>query len=210
MLRIKGECTFPKAVGVTLRRPGSRIPQVRGPAIVERSGNPPGFDVAIDPARFYALEVCTDPSLFQQRDTAGWTPDQTYATWADGPLLTAAHVALPADAWNRLKHADCLFYRLRTSSKPNGWADVEVSPTTSDPSVYPLAAIVDSLQGLTDPDCRVVFRVVLPASPAPVTPATAVTLATVAAVAYSEPVVEPLRHVTILPDGVTLDIDDVF
>jgi len=189
---------------VELRRPGSPIPQVRGPALASRGGNPPAFDVAIDPTRFYALEVTTDLALFARPDTAEWTEDRTYATWTDGPLLSSPRVVLPATAWTRMKGADCLFYRIRTSARKDAWVDADCSPPLSKTRSSPFIAIVDSLDELTAPDHLVLSRLVFPPE------AGSGTSPAVVRVSYSEPGTEPLQRVTIVPDGLTLDIEEVF
>ncbi len=205
VVRVQAECTFPTpGFTVELRRPGSRVAQVRGPAIVSRAGPPPAFQVAAAPGRFFALEVTTDITFFEQTNPAGWTPDRTHATWQDGPLLAGSSVALPLEAWNRLKNADCLFYRIRTSSRQDGWSDVECTPPPSEARSSPVVAVVAALTGLTDPDRLVLFRLAFPPSGGSVGDSTTVRAT------YVERTDEAFSRVTILPDRTTVEFEDVF
>jgi hypothetical protein len=205
VLRVEADCTFPTAgFTVDLRRPGSRLAAIAGPAVWSRAGAPPVFTVQVAAGQFYSLEVTTDLAQFAQRDPPGWTADKTYATWQDTSLLSDRTVALPDQAWNRLKDTDCLFYRIRTSSERDHWKDVTCSPPPAQARSSPFVAVVDAMGDLDKPDRLVLCRLVFPPTGAPAAGQTLVH------VAYSEQTAAAFQKVTILPEGITLDVDEVF
>jgi hypothetical protein len=205
VLRVEANCRFTtKGFSVELKRPGSQVPAVRGPAIWLRASGAPTFNVKIPAGQFYALEVTEDLALFAESGTQNWMPEKVYATWQHRNLIATATVTLPADAWNRLKNVDCLFYRIRTSSAPDRWANVKCIPPPTEARTSPLIAIVDALGDLEKSDHLALYRLIFPPAGVPVPGDHMIH------VTYSERSVPTLQKVTILPDGPTLDLDDVF
>ncbi|MGH7554435.1 MAG: hypothetical protein ACREMQ_15630, partial [Longimicrobiales bacterium] len=68
----------------------------------------------------------------------------------------------------------------------------------------PLIAIVDALGDLDKPDHVALYRLIFPPTGVPVPGESTIH------VTYSERTVPRLQKITILPDGPTLDLDDVF
>jgi hypothetical protein len=123
-VRIVGAATGPTAPPPTRRA----APSVRAPELWFRAEEPPAFDVAAGPGRYYVLEVATRPELLDlERHGAERTPFNFYATWSDSPPLTHARYRLPERAWQQLRQADRLFYRIGTTSSPGGYDDYAVS-----------------------------------------------------------------------------------
>lgn len=205
VVRVEADCRFGmKGFSVELKRPGSQVTAVRGPAVWPRGSGAPTFTVKTVASQFYALEVTRDLALFAETGTLNWTTEKAYATWQHSALIAANTVSLPADAWNRLKTADCLFYRIRTSAAPNRWTNVKCVPPPSEVRTSPLMAIVDAIGDLEKPNHLALYRLIVPPTGVPVPGEDTVR------VTYSERSVPTLQKVTILPDGPTLDLDDVF
>lgn len=208
-LLVQGDCSFPQpGFSVELRRPlppspSAQPPVVRGPSVVERGAGPPAFQVDPGPSRFYAIEVTTNSSLFAPGVNLAQLPaDQFYASWQSGGLLPPGQFTLPPTVWARLQGADFLFYRIATSSSPTSW----VNPMRSlgQDGSDPFLSIVDSAAGLDAPSLMVLACLITPpaGSPAP--------QVTVVHCAYKEVTTGPYTTTTILPQGVSVAIEDVF
>jgi hypothetical protein len=204
-VRVEGDCRFPiKGFSVELKRPGSNVAEVSGPAIWSRASAPPVFTVVVPPSEFYALEITTELALFSSSGTQAWTRDKVYATWQENALISTPTATLPADAWNRLKNADCLFYRIRSSTARDRWRNVRSIPPSSAARSVPFIALVDTVGDLARPDRLVLYRLIIPPAGVPVPGENTIH------VAYSEQSAVPVKKVTVLPDGPTLDLEDVF
>ena len=103
-------------------------PSVTGPDSAERDGDPPTFDVVTGSNQYYVFEITSDPQLFN--DSSRRTSDNFYATWDDSSApsrLTGASYTLSQDAWDRLKSADQLWFRIGTTSSETDWDNYAVS-----------------------------------------------------------------------------------
>jgi hypothetical protein len=126
-------------------------PDIAGPLTHDVATGPPSFEVRPGDNPFYVVEVATSAELF---DTAnnGATRDETnfYASDADtGGFLSELEYQLPAAAWQRLRGADALYYRIFTSASDQGWVDWDVS--TAD-NLYFDAPSVRLVSGSTAPN----------------------------------------------------------
>lgn len=108
----------------------TRYPSVEGPNEHNRNASPPVFRVNKGSNPYYYLEITSDYNLFSNRDRRN--SSNFYATWKDSDVssrLTQRTFQLPEDAWNRLKSADKLYYRVGTtsSSDVNLWENFMLS-----------------------------------------------------------------------------------
>ena len=107
-------------------------PIIIGPEIHHRSDDPPIFQVMPGQNAFYAVEVATHWRLFDQEAYGSERQaDNFFATWHTGMNraegLTTTY-ALPERAWQRLRSAERLYYRLVTASaERSNWPDYETS-----------------------------------------------------------------------------------
>jgi hypothetical protein len=209
VVRVQGDCVLPAGSTVLLRRPLSSdaapTPSIQGPLFVTRGGPPPAFNVNAGPGRFYSLEVSADPALFRGRNASTrFPPSVFYDTWQDGTLLSGDQASLPGNVWASLQAADFLFYRIVTSSRQDVWENPASSDAGAAPGQGPMLAIVDSDDGLDDPGRLILVRIVsLP-------PGGEVGDAAFQRAAYAEATKIAYRSATVLPDGVTVDVDDVY
>ncbi|GAA4440108.1 hypothetical protein GCM10023091_23240 [Ravibacter arvi] len=103
---------------------------------------PPTFQVNKGANPYYYVELSTDPSYFvygnTQRNNSNW-----YATWAE--RLSAPTWQMPGSAWNQLKNAQRIFYRVgSTSNGGNGWDNLLVSFYDSDVNNAPFIELQNS------------------------------------------------------------------
>lgn len=103
-------------------------PQLQAPVEWDRGAAAPTIQVDLAPNAFYAVEVATDPALFEPEGEVNWTPDNFFATWMAPQLAQAASYTLDADAWDRLRRADRVYFRLWTSSLADTWQDMASIP----------------------------------------------------------------------------------
>jgi hypothetical protein len=106
---------------------GGAGPTVTGPARVSRQDAAPTFDVDSGANPYFVFEITSDPDLF---NSGGRTTDNFYASWDDdnaSARLTGSRYTLPDSAWESLKAADRLYYRIGSTSSANSWADYQVS-----------------------------------------------------------------------------------
>ncbi|MGB3292834.1 MAG: D-Ala-D-Ala carboxypeptidase family metallohydrolase, partial [Phormidesmis sp.] len=106
-------------------------PVIVGPETHHRSAEPPIFRVMPGQNAFYAVEVATHWRLFDQDHGTERQADNFFATWHTGMNqaegLTTTY-ALPEFAWQRLRSAVRLYYRLVTASAVSStWPDYETS-----------------------------------------------------------------------------------
>ncbi|HYP40072.1 MAG TPA: S8 family serine peptidase, partial [Chloroflexia bacterium] len=111
------------------------FPDIDGPDMLPVGGAAPIFRVLPGTNRYYAVEVTTDPDLFDPSNDMGEneaTPN-FFGSWQnadallEGPGVTT--YALPDAAWHRLRNATSrrLYYRLITSSNPLQWVNRQTS-----------------------------------------------------------------------------------
>lgn len=109
-------------------------PAIQGPARAAPSDPAPVFDVMPGEGRYFAVEIATEPYLFDRLDHEQERDEHNfYASWTSG-LQSGTAYRLPVSAWTRLREADRLYYRLLTSTRPDRWADFEAS--TPDAEAY--------------------------------------------------------------------------
>ncbi len=100
-------------------------PSMTAPSPYSRNSTAPVFQVNKGANPYYYVELATDSSLFVYGNT-NRTANNWYATWAE--RLTAPTWQMPGSAWNLLKNAPRIYYRVgSTSSTGTGWNDHKVS-----------------------------------------------------------------------------------
>jgi metacaspase-1 len=78
--------------------------------------------------QYYIFEITSDPSLFGSSDSR--SSDNFYATWDDSSAparLSDSTYTLSQDAWDALKNADQLWFRIGTTSSETDWDNYTVS-----------------------------------------------------------------------------------
>ncbi len=109
------------------------VTTITGPASVARSGELPSFVVSTGAGRFFAVEVATDRSLLDTSAASRRGLDAYFASWDAGRLIPAntrgANWSLPAAAWERLRTASALYYRVWSSAQQDRWVDIQSSQT---------------------------------------------------------------------------------
>jgi hypothetical protein len=108
-------------------------PEVNGPGTLDRDNDgSPTFTVDTAGAPYYIFEITTDSSLFANingRDSSNF-----YGSYSDNSVpnrLTESSFTLPDAAWESLKAADTLYYRIGTTTSRTGW-DNYVASTPDD------------------------------------------------------------------------------
>ena len=94
--------------------------------------DPPSFDIDPGSHAYYAVEISSNPELFDYNNHANErTDDNFFASWDSGePLLSVCPYTLPKNVWDRLKGSDRLYYRAWVSDSPTEW--INAVSTTSD------------------------------------------------------------------------------
>ncbi|SNT07034.1 Serine protease, subtilisin family [Noviherbaspirillum humi] len=112
---------------------------IMAPQSLARADGPPQF--ALDPgsgaAIYYAVEVATEPELFDSANEAERDPDNFYASWETEPFQADSVYALPASAWNRLMQAERLYYRAWFSSSADAWENAVATTADADAAAAP-------------------------------------------------------------------------
>jgi hypothetical protein len=131
MLHVVGECQATYAEPHLVLRPHRAAAptdtSVQAAVAIEPDGPPPVFTITVPAGRWYALEVCTDLKLFDGARRGARRDSSFFASWTAG-LLTSPRYRLPSDVWERFRGAKRLFYRILTSTRPDGWANPAVWP----------------------------------------------------------------------------------
>ncbi|NPV63857.1 MAG: S8 family serine peptidase [Methanotrichaceae archaeon] len=127
-------------------------PSINGPASINRSDQPPTFQINKGGRSLYAVEVAIRADLFNGNAHGGErNASNFYASWAVEGLMSNVPYNLPSDVWSRLKGADRIFYRLHVADD-NSWSNydgtVSDDQAGSAPSIQILAA---SGTGTTSP-----------------------------------------------------------
>lgn len=101
---------------------------VTGPATMSRQDGPPSFEVNPGPNSYYIFEITTDASLFDTGNASDRRNDDNfYGSWSDTAHHTERTYTLPQYAWDRLKGAARLYYRIGSTAASDGWLDYMVS-----------------------------------------------------------------------------------
>ncbi|WP_052389911.1 S8 family serine peptidase [Belnapia moabensis] len=130
---------------------GGGVPEavVDGPSRWVRDAGPPTLRVDPGAGRFYAVEFATDSAFFDADNrTAGPLPlSQFYASWDEAALLQApsypADWTMPELAWNELRVAPRLFYRIWGSDEASAWTRAVASTDDGDHASAPSLELVD-------------------------------------------------------------------
>ena len=99
---------------------------VSGPQSWPRTGQAPNFKVSLGAHPYYVFEVTSNPALFDMR-ARGRERDYAsnfYGSWRDVSVpshLTTPHFQLPEPAWQSLRAADRLYFRIGVPKSPTGW-----------------------------------------------------------------------------------------
>ncbi len=124
-------------------------PSVSGPASWARGGGAPVFDVNPGSNPYYIFEITSRPELL---DIAAHGTERTdsnfYGSWGDGSVpsrLTNRQFQLPEAAWQRLRAAEALYFRIGTTSSSTGWDNYTVSTADSQAASAPVMRISDSI-----------------------------------------------------------------
>ncbi len=106
-----------------------------------RDDVPPAFRIEGEPDRFVALEVVADPALFGAREAS---PDRAFASWQTEARLTPPGIiALPPEAWARLRPHPRLYYRAHSSTANGEWTDHSVSVPDAAAMIAPAMRLCD-------------------------------------------------------------------
>jgi hypothetical protein len=119
---------------------------IAGPSAFPNDTTPITFAVSVPPGSFYAVEVATDPSLFNNAVSGSRRDDDNfYATWRVTPFLQGRSYTMPANAWNRLRrNASRLFYRLWVTASSNSWVGQQVTVLDSVTTIAPAVTLTAS------------------------------------------------------------------
>lgn len=132
--------------GGTSPLPGGAGPSMQGPQTMRRTDGPPTFQFQTGSNPYFAVEVATRADLF---DNAGHSAERNqtnfFASWQVAPYFrTGSSYTLPADAWDRLKNADRLFYRLWTTASNTGWVSQRTTTPDAQAATAPAIMITSS------------------------------------------------------------------
>ncbi len=106
---------------------------INGPANTGRNAPPPTFQIQKGGRTYYAVELATDHNLFRLRDNRN--ENNFYASWSDA-LLSNTPFTPPSEAWDRLKHANRIYYRLHVGDD-NSWSNHATTTSSTDTSSAP-------------------------------------------------------------------------
>jgi hypothetical protein len=127
----------------------SSTPTVAGPSTLDRTmDDAPVFNVNTAGAPYYIFEITSDSSLFANRD--GRDSNNFYGSYDDSGVpsrLTTATFTLPEAAWQTLKAADNLYYRIGTTTSLTGW-DNYTNSTTDDQADNAPSISIDGAKAL--------------------------------------------------------------
>jgi len=114
---------------------------ITAPVSLNSSDGPPSFEVDLGGRAMYAVEVATEASLFNSAANESKRDDSNfYASWRDS-LLTDLPFTMPSDAWEKLKTASVLYYRVHVADD-NDWSNYAVWVTDSDAENAPSIEII--------------------------------------------------------------------
>lgn len=143
-----GSSSGGNASPVTSGKPG-----ISGPSSWNANSLPPTFNIDKGANPYYYVEVATDASLFNNADHGSERTDGNFfATWNDASngykLFTESQYQLSQQAWDALKGAEKLFYRMGTTvdTKWTGWQ------VTLDDANYSQAPSLYIMKETTTPD----------------------------------------------------------
>jgi hypothetical protein len=120
-------------------------PQLQGPTIVgpdqyDRNNLPLEFHIGATWNKYVAVELAADWQLFDGvNHGADRTPTNWFASWPQGliEILGDTTYTLPLDAWQSLRTAPYLYYRVLTSADKGAWTNFQTSTTDVDAANAP-------------------------------------------------------------------------
>lgn len=128
---------------------------------LSRHDSPPIFAIHLGSQRYYAVEVATEPRLFELEvehpdriyfQAAGTIQPNFYASWSDAPPLLRSESAdtafqLSQQVWNVFRGNRNLYFRLVTSELPDRWINPRFS--SPDPKIPPTGFFEIPYTGVT-------------------------------------------------------------
>ncbi len=94
----------------------------------QRSATAPDFRVDTQGAPYYVVEFATSLPLFDG-DSPSRNSGNFYGSWSDSPLLQASNgfYPMPNSAWNAMKQADRIYFRVGTTTSQTGYENYRTS-----------------------------------------------------------------------------------
>lgn len=139
-------------------------PSITAPSSFANSSTPVQFQVAVPVESYYAVEVATEASLFNnQANGSRRTVDNFYGSWQVRPFLSGRNPSftMPADAWNRLRQTALrLYYRVWCTDSATDWVNARASIYDTEAANAPSIA----LQTVAQPDQSSVPSITAPTS----------------------------------------------
>lgn len=143
---------------------------ISGPSALANGANPITFSVVVPSGHFFAVEVATDPSLFNNAANGSQRNENNfYASWRVTPFLQGSSFTMPVDAWNRLRQGvSRLYYRLWCTASSTRWVSQQVSVNDSNASAAPSVALTAPAQSGAEGSPSIIAPSSFPANgPAP-------------------------------------------
>lgn len=132
----------PSTISTTPTTPSTTWPSIKGPPAVTRTAPPPSFTVNAGPGRYFAVEVSVSADLF---DIANHGNERSfnnfYGSWSDSALMQGSSYTLPSSVWQRLRGSNRLYYRICSTTNPNGWDNYQASSGDTDGELIPAIQI---------------------------------------------------------------------
>ena len=119
-------------------------PSIQGPVSLYASAQAPTFEIDTGDRRFFAVEVATEPWLFDALFKSDRTPDNFYGSWGDTPLLVKQPYAFPTAVWQRLNQSDRLYYRAHVADS-SSWDNYTVTTRDDQAQNAPFIQIIEDL-----------------------------------------------------------------
>lgn len=126
---------------------------VIGPETYERGAIAPSFSISTGGNRYYAVEVATEPRLLCSHYAGQRNEDNFFASWQRGVTESNGDTiyTMPSDAWQRLRSAERLFYRVLTTAEPNVWSNYGYSTSDEAYNEAPWINLRGGAAAKTDP-----------------------------------------------------------
>lgn len=120
------------------------IPAIVGPVQYSRSqANPPVLRLDLGALRYFAIELASDPALFDPANANLRTSETFYASWTTGMLgpVEETTYAVPQDAWQKLSAKPAIYYRVVTSTAGDSWKSAAASTSNAGRAAAPRIAL---------------------------------------------------------------------
>jgi len=122
------------------------LPTIQGPEKYAADGEPLTFGITMVSPRYYAVEVATHAQLFSRRyEEDDRTPENFFASWAEEGLRKGTGTTtytLPQTAWERLRPAGRIYYRLITAAEDSPeWPDYQTTTPDSQAEAAPFVEL---------------------------------------------------------------------